>query len=138
MSVVAEANKLATSVPTWKNIKFALSTIVITKLSNYVQLVQEQSSRQLSRLEQGLKSRRASVERRECKSGAFKSLCLPQWFTRYLVFLPNWDAPKMTRVAHLEPYLSAAQLKHNYREATHPIEARHWQLRQVNCAFLNY
>lgn len=57
--MVAEANKLATSVPTWKNIKFALSTIVITKLSNYVQLVQEQSSRQLSRLEQGLKSRRA-------------------------------------------------------------------------------
>jgi transposase len=34
----------------------------------------------------------------------------------------------MTRVAHLEPYLSAAQLKHNYREATHPIEARRWQL----------
>ncbi len=34
----------------------------------------------------------------------------------------------MTRVAHLEPYLSAAQLKHNYREATHPSEARRWQL----------
>jgi hypothetical protein len=82
VSVVAEANKLATSVPTWKNIENAKSTTVITKLSNYVQLFQEQSSRQLSRLEQGLKSRRASVERRECKSGAFKSLCLPQWFTR--------------------------------------------------------
>ena len=24
--------------------------------------------------------------------------------------------------------MSAAQLKHNYREATHPIEARRWQL----------
>ena len=55
----AEANKLATSVPTWKNIENAKSTTVITKLSNYVQLVQEQSSPQLSRLEQGLKSRRA-------------------------------------------------------------------------------
>ena len=94
--MVAEANKLATSVPTWKNIENAKSTTVITKLTNYVQLFQEQSTRQLSRLEQGLKSRRASVERRECKSGAFKSLCLPQWFTRDKSVLPNWDAPVMS------------------------------------------
>jgi hypothetical protein len=40
-----------------------------------------------------IKIEAGTVERRECKSGAFKSLCLPQWFTRYLVFLPNWDAP---------------------------------------------
>ena len=40
-----------------------------------------------------IKIEAGTVERRECKSGAFKSLCLPQWFTRNLVFLPNWDAP---------------------------------------------
>lgn len=43
----------------------------------------------------------------------------------------------MTIIAHLEPYLSAAQLKYRYREATNPIEARRWQLRQVNCALKN-
>lgn len=34
----------------------------------------------------------------------------------------------MTRIAHLEPYLSAAELKKRYREATNPIEARRWHL----------
>ncbi len=34
----------------------------------------------------------------------------------------------MTRKAHLEPYLSATELKYRYREATNPIEARRWQL----------
>jgi transposase len=34
----------------------------------------------------------------------------------------------MTRIAHLEPYLSATELKHSYREVTNAIEARHWQL----------
>jgi transposase len=34
----------------------------------------------------------------------------------------------MTRIAHLEPYLSAAELKERYREATNPIEARRWHL----------
>jgi transposase len=32
------------------------------------------------------------------------------------------------RIAHLEPYLSATELKHRYRETTNPIEARRWQL----------
>jgi transposase len=35
---------------------------------------------------------------------------------------------KMTRIAHLEPYLSAAELKHRYRSATNPSEARRWHL----------
>ena len=35
---------------------------------------------------------------------------------------------KMTRVAHLEPYLSSFELKNRYREATHPVEGRRWQL----------
>jgi len=34
----------------------------------------------------------------------------------------------MTRIAHLEPYLSESELKQRYREATNPIEARRWQL----------
>ena len=34
----------------------------------------------------------------------------------------------MTRIAHLEPYLSATELKHRYRSATNPSEARRWQL----------
>jgi transposase len=34
----------------------------------------------------------------------------------------------MTRIAYLEPYLSATELKHRYRSATNPIEARCWQL----------
>jgi transposase len=34
----------------------------------------------------------------------------------------------MTRIAHLEPYLSAAELKERYREATNPIEVRRWHL----------
>ena len=35
---------------------------------------------------------------------------------------------KMTRVAHLEPYLSSFELKNCYREATHPVEGCRWQL----------
>ncbi len=34
----------------------------------------------------------------------------------------------MTRIAHLEPCLSATELKHRYREVTNAIEARRWQL----------
>jgi hypothetical protein len=34
----------------------------------------------------------------------------------------------MTRIVHLEPYLSATELKHRYRSATNPSEARRWQL----------
>jgi len=34
----------------------------------------------------------------------------------------------MTRIAHLEPYLSATELKHRYREVTNAIEARRRQL----------
>jgi transposase len=34
----------------------------------------------------------------------------------------------MTRIAHLEPYLSVAELKHHYRSATNPSEARRWHL----------
>ena len=31
-------------------------------------------------------------------------------------------------MAHLEPYLSSFELKNRYREATHPVEGRRWQL----------
>jgi transposase len=31
-------------------------------------------------------------------------------------------------IAHLEPYLSATELKHRYPSATNPIEARRWHL----------
>jgi transposase len=34
----------------------------------------------------------------------------------------------MTRIAHLEPYWSAAELKERYRSATNPIAARRWHL----------
>jgi transposase len=34
----------------------------------------------------------------------------------------------MTRIAHLEPYLSATELKYRYRSATNPHSARRWQL----------
>ena len=31
-------------------------------------------------------------------------------------------------MAHLEPYLSSFELKNRYRQATHPVEGRRWQL----------
>lgn len=34
----------------------------------------------------------------------------------------------MTRVAHLQPYLSEEELKNRYRRATNPVSARRWQL----------
>ena len=43
----------------------------------------------------------------------------------YELMVPTF---KMTRKAHLEPYLSVTELKHRYRSATNPIEARRWQL----------
>ena len=91
--MVAEANKLATSVPTWKNIEFALSTTVITKLSNYVQLVQEQSSRQLSRLEQGLKSLGRAWNAESVNQVLSNRCAYLNGLLAIRVFLPNWDAP---------------------------------------------
>lgn len=37
---------------------------------------------------------KASIEEfRRCKSDFATALCLPQWVTRRLMFLPIWDAP---------------------------------------------
>jgi hypothetical protein len=46
---------------------------------------------------------------------------------RSLISINNSNK-KMTRIAHLEPYLSEPELKHRQSEATNSIEARRWQL----------
>ena len=80
--MVASANKLATSLPTWKNIENAKSTTVITKLSNVSSIGSGAVESAIKQIGARIKIEAGTLERRECKSGAFKSLCLPQWFTR--------------------------------------------------------
>ena len=79
--MVASANKLATCAYLEKhrerkvNYSYYQAEQLCSIGSGAVESAREQIGARI-KIEVG------KLERRECKSGAFKSLCLPQWFTR--------------------------------------------------------